>query len=190
MTRGERETRETRASPATGVFSWANLISLLRIPLAAAFFVTDRTDLRLAILAAAAASDYADGWVARRYQQGSRAGEIIDPLTDKAFVITALGTLVGAGALTIAEVILLIARDIVTMLGFAVGLALGLRIHYRARFSGKVVTTFQLATVIAAIAVPPATRAAVLITGAAGVWAIADYVAFGVRSLRGTEPHG
>lgn len=169
---------------------WPNLISLLRIPLAAAFFVTDRTDLRLAILAAAAASDYADGWVARRYQQGSRAGEIIDPLTDKAFVVTALGSLVHAGALTVAEVIILVARDIVTMLGFALGLVLDLRIPYRARFSGKVVTTLQLATVIAAIAFAPATHVAVLITGAAGAWAIADYVAFGVRSLRHIEPHG
>lgn len=169
---------------------WPNLISLLRIPLAAAFFVTQRTDLRLAILAAAAATDYADGWVARRYQQGSRVGAIIDPLADKAFVVTALATLLRAGALTVAELIILVARDMVTLLGFAVGLVLGLRIPYRARFSGKVVTALQLATVIAAIAFAPLTHSAVLITGAAGAWAIADYVAFGVRSLRRTEPHG
>lgn len=167
---------------------WANVISLLRIPLAAAFFLTDRADLRVIILAAAAATDYIDGWVARRWGQASLSGEIIDPLADKVFVVTALATLVHDGALNIAEVIVLIARDIVTMIGFATGLALGLRIRYRARFSGKVVTTLQLATVIAATAFTPATRLAVFATGVAGAWAVADYLAFGVRSLRRTEP--
>lgn len=168
---------------------WPNLISLLRIPLAVAFVITDRTELRLAVLVAAAASDYADGWVARRYRQGSRAGEIIDPVTDKAFVVIALATLVHTGALTLTEALILIARDVVTLLGFAVGLALHLRIPYRSRFSGKVVTTLQLATIITAIALPAATYPVVLITGAAAAWAITDYVAFGVRTLRRPEPH-
>lgn len=185
-----RVAREARASTVAGHFSLPNLISLLRIPLAVAFVVSDRTDLRLAILGAAAASDYVDGWIARRYRQGSRAGEILDPLTDKAFVITALATLVHTGALTIAEVLILTARDIVTLLGFAASLVLRLRIRYRSRFSGKVVTTLQLATVIAAIAFPAATRPAVLITGAAAVWAIADYITSGVRALRHAEPQG
>lgn len=169
---------------------WANLISLLRIPLAVAFVVADRAELRVAVLVAAAASDYADGWVARRFRQGSRAGEIIDPLTDKAFVVTALATLVHTGALAVTEVLILIARDVVTLLGFAVGLMLHLRIRYRSRFSGKVVTTLQLATVITAIVFPAATRPVVLITGAAGAWAIADYVVLGVRALRHPESHG
>ncbi len=41
------------------------------------------------MLAALGASDGLDGWVARRYHQGSELGKVADPLVDRALVATA-----------------------------------------------------------------------------------------------------
>lgn len=164
--------------------TWANLISLLRLPLGAAFLATPRTDARIAILIAAAASDYMDGWVARRFGQHSRAGEMLDPITDKLFILCTLIAFVREDAVGLLELALLLIRDVYTFLGFLAARAGALPIHFRARFSGKVVTTLQLVAILTFTAYPRGARAIVIITAAAGVWAIFDYTRYGLRSLR------
>lgn len=47
----------------------------------------------LGVFVAAAASDGLDGWIARRFDQRSRLGAILDPLADKALVLAAVVTL-------------------------------------------------------------------------------------------------
>ena len=62
----------------------ADLLSAVRIPLAIAFpFVAN--DVRLILLAAAAASDLLDGQLARRFGSSS-LGTVIDPVADKLFM--------------------------------------------------------------------------------------------------------
>lgn len=46
------------------------------------------------LLFLAAATDIGDGWVARRYNQISRLGKMLDPLADKIFLACLLGGLV------------------------------------------------------------------------------------------------
>ena len=46
------------------------------------------------LLLIAGATDIGDGWVARRYDQVSRLGKILDPLADKIFLAGLLGGLV------------------------------------------------------------------------------------------------
>jgi CDP-diacylglycerol--glycerol-3-phosphate 3-phosphatidyltransferase len=185
----ERRNLDSRFS-WTGSFNWANAISLLRIPMGAVFILDPRTETRVAILLAAAASDYLDGWVARTFGQTSRSGEILDPVTDKLFVLSALVSYLRSGVFAGWELIVLLARDVVTACAFAIAALLKLPVRFRARLSGKVVTTLQIATVFVATVLPQATRSAVLLTGAAGAWAITDYLLFGARSLRAAEPPG
>ena len=66
-----------------------NLISLFRIPLALLFFIPSSA-LRLTLLAIAMLTDGLDGYIARRYGLQTRLGAILDPLTDKFFVLVAL----------------------------------------------------------------------------------------------------
>ena len=73
------------------------LISLTRIPLALAFLTTS-FEARLGAIILAALSDFFDGWIARRFGLESRLGAIMDPFTDKIFVL-------------IASIALLIERD-------------------------------------------------------------------------------
>ncbi|MGH7555699.1 MAG: CDP-alcohol phosphatidyltransferase family protein [Longimicrobiales bacterium] len=185
----ERRNLDTGSS-WTGSLTWANAISLLRIPMGAAFILDSRTETRVTILIAAAVSDYLDGWVARTFGQATRAGEILDPATDKLFVLSALASYLRSGVFAGWELIVLLARDVVTAGAFAIAAPRKLPVRFRARFSGKVVTTLQIATVFVATVLPQATRSAVLLTGAASAWAITDYLLFGARSLRAAEPPG
>ena len=162
----------------------ANAISISRLPLAAAFLAADTRGVRVAILVAAAVSDFLDGWVARRHAQRSRLGEIIDPATDKVFLVTALVSLAWHGAVTPVGLLILLARDLVTVAGFAVVLLLHLPVRLKSRFPGKVVTTLQLATVLVLTAAPSLATAAVALVGAATIWAVLDYISLGRRSLR------
>ncbi len=89
------------------------LLSLSRIALAVAFpFVLRSPTLALLVLFAAAASDIADGWYARHFGQVTRAGAIIDPITDKIFVLTVVITLVVRGLLSPLSVLLLSTREL------------------------------------------------------------------------------
>ena len=78
------------------VASWPNAVTGLRIVmvpvLVGAFFVDGQTGLWLgfAVFAAAALSDFFDGWLARRLDQHSLLGQILDPIADKLLVAAAL----------------------------------------------------------------------------------------------------
>jgi len=78
------------------VASWPNAVTGLRIVmvpvLVGAFFIEGQTGLWLgfAVFAAAALSDFFDGWLARRLDQHSLLGRILDPIADKLLVAAAL----------------------------------------------------------------------------------------------------
>jgi len=67
----------------------------------------DRRDLALGIFVAAALSDALDGWLARRTGTTTDHGAILDPLADKALVLSTLAglTLVGAAPFALAAAI-------------------------------------------------------------------------------------
>jgi cardiolipin synthase len=64
-----------------------------------------------ALLAALAALDAADGWVARTFDQESKLGSYLDPLADKAMLVCAAAPLALAGGLPLPLVALWAARD-------------------------------------------------------------------------------
>ena len=77
----------------------ANFLSVLRvllIPFLLHFIAQGPTAQLQAVLLLllAGATDIGDGWVARRYNQVSRLGKILDPLADKIFLACLLGGLV------------------------------------------------------------------------------------------------
>src|SRR5689334_7815897 len=88
----------------------ANALSFSRVPLAIAFLLSHSNPAQIAILAAAALSDFLDGWVARRQKQTSRIGALVDPITDKIFLVTALISLAAHGAVSTRGLAVLLAR--------------------------------------------------------------------------------
>src|SRR5687768_827944 len=106
----------TSGMPRSRRLSPADLVSLSRLLLAGAFVVTGSTILRVALIAIAGVTDYLDGWLARQ-GESSRYGAVIDPATDRAFVLTVVVTLIVEDAMTIAQCLVLMARDLVTTAG-------------------------------------------------------------------------
>lgn len=152
----------------------ADVLTLLRVPLAAAFPFAPGALERLGIVVLAAASDLADGALARR-TGGSRWGPFLDPVVDKIFMATAFITLAGHGLLHPFEIAAALLRDIVAAVGFAASVVLRRPVALPARAGGKAVTVCQVLTLVALIAASPLARPLAWATGAVSVYAIWDY---------------
>ena len=166
----------TCGMPRSRRLSPADLVSLSRLLLAGAFVVTGSTITRAALIGIAGVTDYLDGWLARQ-GGSSRYGAVIDPATDRAFVLTVVVTLVVEDAMTIAQCLVLMARDLITTAGVViVRLAPAMRLTpLEARWSGKVVTALQFVTLVAIIVEPPSIAWLLPIVALASAVSIADY---------------
>ncbi|QLQ35948.1 CDP-alcohol phosphatidyltransferase family protein [Micromonospora robiginosa] len=79
---------------ADRVLTLPNLISFVRllgVPLFLWLFLVVRADVvAVVVLAVGGTSDWVDGWIARRMQQVSRLGELLDPLADRLYILATL----------------------------------------------------------------------------------------------------
>jgi phosphatidylglycerophosphate synthase len=174
------------------VFSIPGFVSLLRIPLAAAFPFALRIGpaAGLAVLIAAGATDVLDGWIARRAGRATATGALLDPTMDKVFVLTVAVTLFLGRRLPFASFLLLGARDLLE-LPLVVWLALAPQAladrkgSVRANVFGKAATVSQFATIAVATLGSPAVRALSIAAGASGLVAAATYW---VRALDRNRP--
>lgn len=85
------------------IWNLPNILTLLRLcaapGVAAVFLAFDRPAadaLAFALFAAAAATDYFDGRIARLWRQQSRFGAMLDPIADKAMVVIALAVIMAS----------------------------------------------------------------------------------------------
>ncbi len=143
----------------------ANKISTFRI-LSVPFFVAsliyyngERDFLRfiaLGIFILAAISDAADGYMARRSKQQSKAGLVLDPLGDKLLLMSAFICLTVNNNLVIKfplwVTMVVISRDILIILGAVVIYIVRQNINMIPSRWGKFSTTFQMLAVIAILA--------------------------------------
>jgi phosphatidylglycerophosphate synthase len=159
------------------IWTLPNIVSLSRLGLAAAFVVLDDVAARLALVGVASTSDYLDGWLARRRGAFSRWGALIDPVSDRAFAITAVATLAWDGALSALQVAVFLSRDLATTIGlFIVRRMRSLKgVAFAARFPGKLVTVLQFLALVVAIAAPRRVAPLIAVLAVASVIAIADY---------------
>jgi cardiolipin synthase (CMP-forming) len=72
-----------------------------------------------AVLVAVGATDWVDGYVARRFDQVSRLGKLLDPLVDRLLLATAGIVLLVAGLLPWWIVLLVVGRDLLVLAGVA-----------------------------------------------------------------------
>lgn len=154
-----------------------NLLSLSRLGLAVAFVAFPLPNVRLSLVVVAALTDYLDGWLARRAKITSRLGALIDPISDRIFVFTAVCVYLVNGTLTTGQYFAIIARDLATAIGFVVARSISwLRpVPFRARMAGKIVTTLQLVTLIALIIRQDLVNTLVIAVGLTSAVAIVDY---------------
>lgn len=167
-------------------FNLPNSISLSRLLLAFGFVVIDGAWQRVILIFAAGATDFLDGWLARRAKSSSVAGALIDPITDRIFVLAAVSSYLVEGRLTTGQYFIFLSRDIATAVGFMVarfipGLSAA---SFQARLLGKTVTMLQLATLFAVLVAPRSVQVLVLLIGAVSAVSIVDYTAALERARR------
>ncbi|MEE6260055.1 CDP-alcohol phosphatidyltransferase family protein [Plantactinospora sonchi] len=171
------------------VLTVPNLISftrLLGVPVFLYLFLVVRTDAAdvaaVVVLGVGGLTDWVDGYVARRLQQVSRLGELLDPVADRLYI---LATLV---ALTVREVVpwqftvALLARDVVMTVNLAVLRRYGYRpppVHYLGK-TATFVLLLAFPVLLLAHAVPGASTAAGAIGWGLAWWGLALYWLAGV----------
>ena len=95
------------------------------------------------LLVAIGATDWVDGYVARRFNQVSRLGTLLDPLVDRVLLATALVTLLLADMVPWVLVAVVVGRD-VAVLGGALVLFGGIPRELRVNNAGKAATAALL----------------------------------------------
>jgi cardiolipin synthase len=98
-----------------------NLITLARllcVPLAIWLIVEARFGFAFWVFAAAGVSDALDGWIAKRWDQRTPLGALLDPIADKALLAAVYITLGFAGELPSWLVILVVLRDLLIVGGY------------------------------------------------------------------------
>ncbi len=149
----------------------------------------------IVIFLVAAASDGLDGYVARRYNQRSALGVILDPIADKGLLLSGIITLSisnwsevdpNYGKFPLWFPVLVITRDVVILVGSAILHLLNGKVRVRTSWTGKVATVLQMAAiawVMLQLKFPPLFYVVV----AAGIFTLVSgliYVMDGVRQLQ------
>jgi cardiolipin synthase len=185
----------------------ANKITIVRI-LLVPFFVAEmiyyiRTGeevhrlAALLIFAIAAFSDGLDGYIARRYNQRSELGTVLDPIADKLLLVCAIVILSFEvephfERIPLWLTVLILGRDLIVVIGVVVVHYTVGKVHVRPRASGKVATVFQMSVVLWTIlhwdhdALPWLYYATGILTAMAGLL----YVWDGVRQLNNSPSSG
>ena len=141
--------------PPGMIVNGPNILTLLRIlaiPVLVAVMLTDfsgRDLAAFAIFVAAALTDWADGWWARRKNQTTIFGQLLDPTADKLLVAAALVCLQAQGRVPAWMVVVIIGRELAVS-GFRT-LASSRGVHIPALLLGKakmVLETWTIAGLI------------------------------------------
>ena len=142
------------ASGSSAILTVPNALSFLRILLIPVFcwLIVHRGTEAAGILvfSGVAATDWVDGYVARRTGRVSELGKVLDPVADRLAIAAGLITLVARGAFPVWAAATIIVRDVAVL---AVGAALLARRQLRVdvRLIGKV-ATFSLMVAVPWIA--------------------------------------
>jgi cardiolipin synthase len=92
-----------------------NVLSFIRLLLVPVFFVliiAGYDAWALIVLIVSSLSDYFDGLIARRFNQVSRLGQLLDPAADRLFILAALVGLVIRGILPWWFAVIIVSRDV------------------------------------------------------------------------------
>lgn len=137
----------------------------------------------------AAATDWFDGRLARRWGVTSRLGSFLDTTADKLLVTTALVGLVAVHRASPWVALVIIAREF-TILGLRAAVAAG-GLHFETSMLGKWKATVQFVAVGLAMLRPDVTVAgayldqwAMVVAAAVTAWSGADYLARSSSALR------
>ena len=100
------------------IWTVPNAISFVRLGLVPVFYwllVTGQDSAALGILIAATASDFIDGFIARRFNQVTRLGALLDPASDRLFIAACVIGLTVREMIPLPLLIAVLARDVLLL---------------------------------------------------------------------------
>jgi cardiolipin synthase (CMP-forming) len=151
-------TDEVQLAPAaesSGPWTIANLLTLFRIALLVPFLylvAKGRFGFALGVFFLASLTDFADGYVARRYRQHSKLGRFLDPLADKllttaAFVVMAIPH-PGFPSIPVWMAVAVVGRDLIIVVGALVVYQITNYREFKPTFLGKFNTFVELGLIV------------------------------------------
>jgi cardiolipin synthase len=193
------------APERTGPWTLANLLTLFRIALVVPFLYLvsqGRFGQALGVFFLASLTDFADGYIARRYQQHSRLGRFLDPLADKllttaAFVVMAIPHK-DFPSIPIWLAAAVVGRDLTIVLGSFVVYRLTKFKDFRPTLLGKINTFVELGLIVWFLVFHTTGKLTFLLPYMYGIVLAsiivsgAEYIVRGVEILRAarlTHPH-
>jgi len=123
------------------VLNIPNLLSLLRIALVPVFLwllLTEMFLLAIAVLALAGLTDFLDGFLARKLNQTTKLGKMLDPVADRLYIFATLLALSATGYVPWWLAGLVILRDFLMLISLPVLASVGYRslpVHYLGKAS-------------------------------------------------------
>lgn len=139
---------------ASFLYLLPNLISLARIgivPVVIWALLDGRTDLALWLFLLAGVSDAVDGYLARRFDARTEFGGYIDPIADKALLMSVYVTLGHLGELPNWLVILVVFRDMLIVGGVILLQTMGYKVAMAPLLISKANTVAQVGLVLAVL---------------------------------------
>ncbi|BCS87005.1 CDP-alcohol phosphatidyltransferase family protein [Pseudodesulfovibrio sediminis] len=174
--------------PGDTIWTIPNILTILRIfltPLFVMAYISENFNLAWILFAIAGLTDALDGFLARIWNQRTQLGAMLDPLADKALLVTSFICLAIKGWIPSGFTVLVVSRDVIIIGGLAVLSFWGVDVRSRIKpiWISKMTTAAQIFLVIFVMIqrsfdldFPGTTGAFVWITGAATVVSGVAYV--------------
>jgi cardiolipin synthase len=172
-----------------------NLITILRlilVPVVIVAIIQGRWETAFGLFLVAGISDGIDGFIARRFDMRSEFGAYIDPLADKALLVSIYVTLAVVGVLPGWLAIVVVSRDMMIVAAVMLSWVMGRPVAIKPLAVSKINTFAQIgfaALVLAAkafgIDIAPFAGIAMLIVAALTVASAGAYLAGWLRHMAG-----
>jgi len=130
------------------------ILRILTIPVFVICLLYDRHLIALLIFVGAGITDGLDGLIARVYRQKTTIGAYLDPIADKLMLTTAFIVLAVLGIIPSWLTVIVIARDVIILLGILILHLTSHKVEIKPIFLGKASTVLQIVTIAWSLLMP------------------------------------
>jgi len=129
--------------------TWITISRFFLVPIFIYLFAIKHYQASIIVLITACLTDMLDGFVARKFNQRTRLGSMLDPLADKFLMLLSLLCLTYLGSIPQSFTWLVIGRDVGIVFGAGVlSVILKIRLYYKPTLLSKLATTSQIGVLI------------------------------------------
>lgn len=143
-----------RSKTAINIPNALTLFRLLLTPLFVILLLREEINLALVVFCLAGVSDGLDGFIARWFNQRTIIGAYLDPVADKALLMSAFVCLTIMGMIPDWLTVMVLSRDILIVIGIAILTLTEKKYRIRPSIVSKCTTAAQITMIIVSLIVP------------------------------------